>query len=91
MYELVEPVLKREEKLADLAPRLNTLKGKTIVLLNNRKAKAIYILGALEELLKNEGAQTVRIVTDDNVIWYEPAERRAKIEASDAIVLACGD
>jgi hypothetical protein len=91
MYELVEPALKKEEKLAKLAPRLDALKGKTIVLLNNRKAKAIYMLGAIEELLNNEGVQTVRVITDDRVIWNEPAERKAKIEASDAVILACGD
>jgi hypothetical protein len=52
--EVLNPFAERSEGFYKLAPRLNTLDGKTIGLLNQNKANSVYYMNALEELLKKK-------------------------------------
>ena len=50
--EVLNPFAERADGFYQLAPRLNTLDGKTIGLLNQNKANSYYYMDAVETLLK---------------------------------------
>ncbi len=52
--EVLNPFAERAEGFYNLAPRLSTLDGKTIGLLNQNKPNTVYFMNAVEDLLKKK-------------------------------------
>ena len=51
MSNLLKPVVKPKVEYSKLAPRFDTLKNKTICLVNNTRPEAPYVLAAAEKYL----------------------------------------
>jgi hypothetical protein len=76
-----------------IAPRLESLDGKTITLLDISKAKGNHLLDRLEELLR-ERAHPAAIVRRKKPTFARPAPedlRQEILERSDAVIEALAD
>ena len=54
VLEVMNPFAERGEAFGNLAPRLNSLDGKTIGLLSQNKANTVYFMNAVEDMLKQK-------------------------------------
>jgi hypothetical protein len=54
VLEVMNPFAERAEGFYQLAPRLNSLDGKTIGLLSQNKGNTVYFMNAVEDLLKKK-------------------------------------
>jgi hypothetical protein len=59
--EYVSPFDDRARETVDPAPRLEDLRGRRVALLDINKARGDEFLDRIEELLRDQGAETVRL------------------------------
>jgi hypothetical protein len=74
-----------------LAPRLTTLKGKTIGLLDNAKQKADVILDEIKQFLESKGAVCSIYEFKPHLALPLPPEQIDRLAKADAVVGAIGD
>lgn len=90
--DLVSPVDDRVADPIDLAPRIASLEGSRIGLLDNRKGNANLLLQRIGELLASRGATVT--TTAEKRIFSRPATEQQLSElasATEAVVTAIGD
>jgi hypothetical protein len=90
---LLDPTDKVERELKAFAPRLDTLAGKTIGLLDISKAKGSFFLDRVEEVLREQyGVKDVLRRMKPTVTRPAPEPIRAELtEKCDAVVEALSD
>jgi hypothetical protein len=89
--ELVDPTGEREPVLSPLSPRIPTLDGSTIALLDISKARGDVFLDRLEELFRDRGAQVLRYRKPTYTKPAPVALRQEIAVRSDAVVVALAD
>jgi len=90
---LLDPTDKVERAAKAFAPRLNTLAGKTIGLLDISKAKGAFFLDRVEEVLREQyGVKDVLRRMKPTVTRPAPAPLQAELtENCDAVIEALSD
>ena len=92
-YELVSPVDDRRGEDRRLAPRLESLAGARVGLLDNRKGNANVLLARLDEKLRREYA-VASVHWEEKPIFSRPATDKQLdrlVEHCDAVITAIGD
>ena len=88
---LLDPTGERSLPIRERPPRLETLDGKTVGLLDISKARGNVFLDRLEELLVSRGATTLRY-RKPTFTKPAPADLRGEIAAKcDAVIEALAD
>ncbi len=89
---LINPVAKPESKELPLAPRLDSLKGKVIGILDNAKPKADVMMRVVKEYFETKGAVC------DTIYEFKPQlskplpmEQIERLAKADAVIGAVGD
>jgi hypothetical protein len=90
---LLDPTDKVERTMKAFAPRLDTLAGKTVGLLDINKAKGSFFLDRLEEILRTQyGVKDVLRRKKASPGVLAPATLRAELhEKCDAVIEALSD
>jgi hypothetical protein len=90
---LLDPTDKVERAAKAFAPRLDTLAGKTIGLLDISKAKGAFFLDRVEEVLREQhGVKDVLRRMKPTVTRSAPAPLKAELtEKCDAVIEALSD
>ncbi|MBI3302061.1 MAG: hypothetical protein HYZ72_08305 [Deltaproteobacteria bacterium] len=90
---LFDPTDKVEREVKAFAPRLDTLAGKTIGLLDISKAKGAFFLDRVEEVLREQyGVKDVLRRMKPTVTRPAPAPLKAELrEKCDAVIEALSD
>lgn len=90
---LLDPTDQMEQELQAFAPRLASLSGKTVGLLDSSKSKGAYFLDRVEEVLRTEyGVSEVLRRMKPTVARPAPYDLRAELVAQcDAIIEALSD
>jgi hypothetical protein len=76
---------------ANLAKRLNTLKGKTIGIYDNGKPRADVIMAEVKHYLESKGAVCSIYEFKKRVDYPLPQEQLERLAKADAVVGALGD
>lgn len=90
---LLDPTDQIERETKAFAPRLNTLAGKTIGLLDISKAKGVFFLDRVEEVLREQyGVKEVLRRMKPTVTRTAPEPLKAELrEKCDAVIEALSD
>ena len=89
--ELVNPIALATEEHLSLAPRLESLQGKTIGLLDNAKPRADTILAVVKKFLEEKGAHCTIYEFKPHLAKPLPPESIERLRMADAVVGAVGD
>jgi hypothetical protein len=89
--DLVSPVAPPTQDRLPLAPRLDTLQGKTIGLLDNAKPRANTVLAVIKEELERRGARCTVQEFKPHLAKPLPPEAIERLRMADAVVGAIGD
>ncbi len=89
--ELVNPVAPGAKTTAQPAPRLDSLKGKTIGLLDNAKPRADIVLNVVREFLEAKGASCPIYEFKPHLAKPLPKVQIDHLAEADAVVGALGD
>ena len=88
----MEPTMKPKIEYANLAPRLDTLKGKTIAIFNNTKSEAQFMLEVVEKwLIDDKRVKDIVKVNSPGAAGYDPKPLYSKMANADGVVLASAD
>lgn len=88
---LINPVGFSKAEQVSLAPRLDTLKGKTIGILDNAKPRADVILEEVKQYLESKGAVCSIYEFKPHLAKPMPREQIERLAQADAVVGAIGD
>ena len=86
MYNVVSPLGDSPVKMITMAPRLNTLAGKTVCMVWNHAFKADITLPAIAESLKNEHPN-IKIISYTEIDAAIQAAGRENPAAEEAVIL----
>ena len=92
MFRVLDPTAEKTAPLGQLAPRLDTLAGKTVGFISNGKEGTKGFFAHLEKMLREEhGVATVVARTKSN--YSAPADRHIvdEIKRWDAVISGIGD
>jgi len=91
MTELLDPTSERHPAVRARSPRLSSIQGRTVGLLDISKARGDVFLDRLEELLAGRGAEVLRF-RKPTFVKMEPADLRHEITVRcEAVVEALAD
>jgi hypothetical protein len=88
---LTSPLGFSEAARGNLARRLDTLRGKTVGLLDNAKPRADVILEEVKQYLESKGALCSIYEFKPHLATPLPEEQIQRLAAADAVVGAIGD
>ena len=89
--EVLNPTAEARTTDLPLAQRSDTLQGKTIGFLNNRKANAGLLLDKVEEILRARLGEFSRVSGEKNAAMPAPDNVLTRLAHCDAAVVAIGD
>ena len=90
--KVLDPTTDRAGEPVAMAPRLRSLAGTTVGLLDNGKVNAARFLDHVEDILVREhGVRAVVRRRKPNMSAPAPAELLAELTACDAVLAAVGD
>ncbi len=91
-FQVLDPTPEKAPPVGQLAPRLDTLKGKTVGFISNGKEGTKGFFGHLEKMLKEDyGVANVVMRTKTNYSAPADASIAAEIKNWDAVVSGLGD
>jgi hypothetical protein len=91
-FQVLDPTPEKAPPVGQLAPRLDTLKGKTIGFISNGKEGTKGFFGHLEKMLKEDyGVADVVMRTKSNYSAPADAPIVAEIKNWDAVISGLGD
>lgn len=91
-FQVLDPTPEKAPPVGKLAPRLDTLKGKTIGFISNGKEGTKGFFGHLERMLKEDyGVANVVMRTKTNYSAPADAPIAAEIKNWDAVISGLGD
>jgi hypothetical protein len=91
-FRVLDPTAEKTAPLGQMAPRLDTLEGKTVGLISNGKEGTKGFFRHLERLLREEhGVATVVSRTKSNYSAPADAPIAAEIKQWDAVISGIGD
>jgi hypothetical protein len=91
-FQVLDPTPEKAPPVGRLAPRLDTLKGKTIGFISNGKEGTKGFFGHLEKMLKEDyGVANVVMRTKSNYSAPADAQIAAEIKNWDAVISGLGD
>lgn len=91
VWSVLNPVAPAQPKTYSIAPRLNTLSGKTVALLDNAKPRADVILSVVKNFLESKGAVCSIYEFKPHLAKPLPEEQIQRLSQADAVVGAVGD
>jgi hypothetical protein len=91
LVSLTNPLGFSESERGNLAKRLDTLKGKTIGILDNAKPRADVILSVVKQYLESKGAICSISEFKPHLAKPLPEEQIKRLAEADAVVGAIGD
>jgi hypothetical protein len=91
-FQVLDPTPEKAPPVGKLAPRLDTLKGKTVGFISNGKEGTKGFFGHLEKMLKEDyGVANVVMRTKTNYSAPADAPIAAEIKNWDAVISGLGD
>lgn len=91
-FQLFPPIDPRMSEERSMAPRLATLRGMRVGLLDNRKSNANVLLGEMGRLLSDHhGVAEVHMVEKPIFSRPAPHELLSRLEEFDLVLTAIGD
>ncbi len=91
-FRVLDPTPEKAPPVGELAPRLDTLKGKTVGFISNGKEGTKGFFRHLEQMLKDDyGVAKVVMTTKSNYSAPADAPIAAQIKEWDAVVSGLGD
>lgn len=91
-FYVLDPTSEKTAPLGKPAPRLDTLRGKTVGLISNGKEGSKGFFAHVEDVLRTEhGVANVVIRTKPNYSAPAPAAIVAEIKGWDAVISGIGD
>ena len=91
-FRVLDPTPEKTAPLGQKAPRLDTLRGKTVGFISNGKEGTKAFFDHLEDVLRNDyGVANVVLRTKSNYSAPAPAAIVGEIKSWDAVISGIGD